>query len=428
MTHEPLFSVVIPTRNRARLLRYALQSAMEQTFDDYEIIVSNNNSRDDTRAVVEATNNGKVRYVETDRTLAMPDHWEFALDQARGQYVTYLCDDDAWCPAVLKRVAEIISSQQPKIVVIGSGLYYGSNWFDENRRNFLIVAPHTASTRECDSEDTLRYLFKCGAVYDAPRMLNSFCHRDSLMRIREETKRIFLLAPDYSFPALTLTRIPTWIYIDEPLRLQGIFPEGIGSTQVHNRGEPSQEFIREFGDTNLFHRTPVKALLPTNYIAETLEIAKEREPAKLSAFEIDWVQYFIRCWGDVLEHERNGVDVTADKNEVFRALSQQPAYVQSQVRASIAPGDTRSAPGDRRSALRKSLRNIINSSSALTALESFIRGPAVQNEPQAETNGSYKCIRGEDGGFSDIVECARRLQDLTSNGTNGGGTKPNHAY
>ena len=42
MTGKPFFSVVIPTRNRASLLRYALQTALDQDFDDYEIVVSDN--------------------------------------------------------------------------------------------------------------------------------------------------------------------------------------------------------------------------------------------------------------------------------------------------------------------------------------------------------------------------------------------------
>ena len=423
MTHEPLFSVVIPTRNRARLLRYALQSVLEQTFDDYEVVVSNNNSRDDTKAVVESVDNAKVRYVETDRTLAMPDHWEFALDQTRGQYVTYLCDDDAWSPTLLQRVADVMPTHRPKIIVVGTGLYYGQNWFDETRRNLLVIEPHSARTRECNSHETLQYIYRCGSIYDAPRMLNSFCHRESLMRIRAETKRIFLLAPDYSFPAMTLTRIPTWVFIDEPLRLQGIFAEGIGSTQVHNRGEPAQEFLREFGDTDIFKRMPVKALLPTNYIAETLAMAKEMQPAELAAFQIDWEQYFVRCWGDILEHERNGVDVVADKKEFFRALSLQPANVQASVHAIIAPSGASTGGGSgpyasrrMRSVLRKSLRELINSSSVLTELETVIRRPKVEKTENRKANETVRFIRGEDGGFRDILECAKRLQQFGQNG------------
>ena len=417
---EPLFSVVIPTRNRANLLPSALQSALEQTFEDFEVIVSNNNSRDDTKAVVESFDDRKLRYVETGRTLAMPDHWEFALDHARGQYVTYLCDDDAWCPAVLQRVAAVIASDRPKITVVGTGLYYGPNWFHDTRRNLLVIEPHSSRTLKCDSHETLKKIFKCGNLYDAPRMLNSFCHRESLMRIRAETKRIFLLAPDYSFPALTLTRIPTWVFIDEPLRLQGIFPEGIGSAQAHNRGEPAEQFLREFGDPDIFKKMPVKAPVSTNYIGQTLATVKELQPTALAEFDIDWEQYFARCWFDIAEHERNGVNVEADKQQFFDALSLQEPNLQAAVRALItAPAP----PVDTRSALRKSVRNIINSSSVLTGLESFIRRPRTERTETNDGNGagpnsSLRFIHGEYGGFRDILECARRLEELERNGVN----------
>src|SRR5262245_3789097 len=98
---RPFFSIVIPTRSRAHLLSHALQSALDQTFDDYEVVVSDNCSKDNTFQMVEALGNSRVRYVRPDRSLSMPDHWEFALDHAQGEYITYLCDDDAFSPTLL---------------------------------------------------------------------------------------------------------------------------------------------------------------------------------------------------------------------------------------------------------------------------------------------------------------------------------------
>src|ERR1700694_3560771 len=87
----------MPTRNRASLLRSSLESAVDQKFQDYEIIVGDNNSTDDTRAVVEdfMKSSNKVRYVNPGRDLSMCDNWEYVLSQAGGLYVIYLCDDDA---------------------------------------------------------------------------------------------------------------------------------------------------------------------------------------------------------------------------------------------------------------------------------------------------------------------------------------------
>src|SRR5688500_5173934 len=97
----PRFSIIIPTRNRAHLLQYALQTAVAQTFDDFEVLVCDNNSQDETPSVARGYCDGRVRYVRTDRTLPMPDNWEFALAQSRGEHVTYLPDDDALHPDLL---------------------------------------------------------------------------------------------------------------------------------------------------------------------------------------------------------------------------------------------------------------------------------------------------------------------------------------
>src|SRR5579864_6108710 len=114
--HSPLFSIIIPTRNRASLLQYALLSAARQDFDDYEIIVSDNHSEDATPEVVHRFGEGRVRYARANRALSMPDSWEFALSHARGEYVTYLCDDDAIRPLLLQKLADTLSREETDIV------------------------------------------------------------------------------------------------------------------------------------------------------------------------------------------------------------------------------------------------------------------------------------------------------------------------
>jgi glycosyltransferase involved in cell wall biosynthesis len=399
MSQERLFSVIIPTRNRARLLQNALQSVMEQTFDDVEIIVSDNCSHDETPSVVQdAEWAGRIRYVRPERVLAMPDHWEFALAHAKGRFVTYLCDDDAWAPDLLGRVSEVLASSAAQLVGVYSGLYFGSNWLDPETRNVASFAPYTGAVSEYESKETLRKLYSsCRVVYEAPRMLNSFCARDVIRRVQDASGKIFLLCPDYSFSALILTAIPTWLYIDEPLHLQGVFAEGIGSSSFFNRGEAAREFAREFDDSKLLRRVPLQMPVVSNYIAETLLMSKERLPAKLSDYGIDWTQYFINCWDDVSLHERNGVNVANDKEEFWRVIAQHPARVQSDVRLAIQGLGSKSL-------IKQSVRKLINGSSFLARVESLVRG---------RNNGSARIkVPGAVAGFDNILDCARQLPGL----------------
>jgi glycosyltransferase involved in cell wall biosynthesis len=407
MSQTPFISVVIPTRNRGHLVVNAIKSLLWQDFDDFELIVSDNCSADDTAQAVRETGGERVRYVRPDRVLSMPDHWEFALDHARGQFITYLCDDDVWVPGGLSRIADTLTESRAELVVSYSGLYHAPNWLDVNQQNSLVLARFSNNVLEFESEATIQKIYsECRVTHVLPRMLNSFCKRETLQRVRNEAGRVFLLCPDYSFAAMILTAIPKWLYVDEPLHLQGVFPEGIGSSQSFNRGEPAEEFTREFKEDKPLKYVPLKSMLVSNLISDTLLLSREQLPA-LAGYQLNWVNYFLSCWNDILTLEGNGVNTAADKAEFERVLSSQPIDVQESVnRERIAI--QQAAAGAGRSGVRAVARTLINSSSLLTNLESRVR----RKPAEANGNGRYRTIAGGEAGFANILECARAVPGL----------------
>src|SRR5215510_6953761 len=106
MTRTPLFSIVIPTYNRSDLVQGAVRSILRQTLDDFEVVVSDNCSEDDTRDVIEGFQDVRVRYVRTPTHGPIGDSWEFARSQAKGTLVMMLSDDDALVHDALERFAE----------------------------------------------------------------------------------------------------------------------------------------------------------------------------------------------------------------------------------------------------------------------------------------------------------------------------------
>ena len=61
---KPFFSVIIPTYNSAILLKRAIQSVLDQTFKDFEIIVIDNSSEDNTESVVQSFNSKKIIFFQ----------------------------------------------------------------------------------------------------------------------------------------------------------------------------------------------------------------------------------------------------------------------------------------------------------------------------------------------------------------------------
>lgn len=92
---RPRFTVAIPTHNRAdRFLPEAIQAVLRQTFDDFELIVSDNGSSDNTTQYVRSIADPRLRYIRHEPTIPVGEHFAALCAEARGQYLVLHQDDD----------------------------------------------------------------------------------------------------------------------------------------------------------------------------------------------------------------------------------------------------------------------------------------------------------------------------------------------
>lgn len=89
-------SILIPTYNYANYLPQALQSILEQDFHDFELLISDDASSDNTHVVVQPflERDTRIRYIRQPKNLGMVANWNWCLHQAQGDYVYYLFADD----------------------------------------------------------------------------------------------------------------------------------------------------------------------------------------------------------------------------------------------------------------------------------------------------------------------------------------------
>jgi glycosyltransferase involved in cell wall biosynthesis len=92
---KPLVTIAIPTYNRAHLyLRDCIQSALEQTYDNLEILISDNYSTDNTTEIVETFNDPRIRYFRQSENIGQNRNMNFLIEAARGVYFLMYHDDD----------------------------------------------------------------------------------------------------------------------------------------------------------------------------------------------------------------------------------------------------------------------------------------------------------------------------------------------
>lgn len=94
MNRKPFFSVVIPTYNRVRYLMRAIQSVQNQSFSDYEIVVVDNASTDETRTAVVSMHDRNIKYFRQRHLVSVQQNIQTGIDRARGSYIFLLGDDD----------------------------------------------------------------------------------------------------------------------------------------------------------------------------------------------------------------------------------------------------------------------------------------------------------------------------------------------
>lgn len=91
---KPFFSIVIPTYNRSKYLQCAIQGVLQQNFKDYELIISDNASTDDTKKVVSRFISNRIRYFRNKKNIGWIGNLQNAIDHAGGNYIFLHGDDD----------------------------------------------------------------------------------------------------------------------------------------------------------------------------------------------------------------------------------------------------------------------------------------------------------------------------------------------
>lgn len=115
----PWVSVIVPTHNQGRFLGEALGSILGQSFRDFELLVVDDGSTDETAAILEAERDPRLRRFRTDR-VGVSAARNLALDRARGHYVAFLDGDDRWLPHKLETDHHILSRNPEVDVLFGN--------------------------------------------------------------------------------------------------------------------------------------------------------------------------------------------------------------------------------------------------------------------------------------------------------------------
>ncbi|MEZ4749498.1 MAG: glycosyltransferase [Bdellovibrionota bacterium] len=135
----PLVSICIPTRNGAEFLDLAIRSALDQTYPNLEIIVSDDNSTDGTRAIVERhKSEAKIPFVlHVHEPRGMGANWNNAIELSKGKYIKFLFQDDLLEPRCVEEMVRVLEEHPQMGMVASKRVILVDENYDVNAKGWI---------------------------------------------------------------------------------------------------------------------------------------------------------------------------------------------------------------------------------------------------------------------------------------------------
>lgn len=150
-------SVILPTYNREEMLPRSIDSILEQTFQDFELIVVDDASTDDTTAVIDQYDDPRIQFVSHEENRGGGAARNTGIDRAEGEYIAFLDSDDEWKPSKLQRQIERLESSSEAWIAAYCDYRVRMQGLTEHFKNALkhVIGSVTKSTQGTEGGEEL---------------------------------------------------------------------------------------------------------------------------------------------------------------------------------------------------------------------------------------------------------------------------------
>ncbi len=399
----PLFSILIPTFNRRDLVAYAINSVLNQTFDDFEIIVCDNFSTDDTAEVVRGFTDARLRYLRTPEHFVVAANWEFARSKAAGKLILLLGDDDALVDTALQSFADEFKRHDADLLFCKLAEYRDGG-FPGPGRNTLSCPRFRGATRVISADEFLRPLFSFG-----PSSFNmhpsGFVFAKALAELAASRSGRFFQTNGVEYCSWPLAAVlaKQIVYIDRPLAILGRTGKSWGSNlKLANPGkERIDQIIADFEEP--YHCAPLTNFTMFNHMAEGMLTAKKLLPREFAAYEFNEVQYLRLTTKELVSRRSLGVDVSREIKELSKYLHNYPS-LNEEMGPKLMEG---------KETFSQRSRSLIGNLGVRALRQRMKTVKNARKVKRGEVRSGFN-VSGSDFSFYDILGCAAFLKRVVS--------------
>ncbi len=235
---RPKYSLIIPTYNGYSYLPMCVKTIIDQRYENYELIISDDHSTDGTKEYLSSLECEKIKIIEPPCSMSMSEHWEWALKQAVGEWIMFVGQDDGvqsyfFCLAekltaeASKRNIKAIMSERAYFFWPGCQNIYGDKAVEYQAKNKIY-------TRR-SSLELWKSLLGIQEYFNLPEMYTtSLVHKDVIEKARkkQEGKVIITHPQDANLAVILCSLEKKYIYSGIPFGWVGSSPKSAGMAIV----------------------------------------------------------------------------------------------------------------------------------------------------------------------------------------------------
>ena len=244
------YSILIPTFNRRKYLEKTLETILDQNYTNYELIVSDSGSSDDTWEYLKKLDYPHLKIIKPEKKLSEVENFEFIINQAKGEWIVLIGDDDGVLPEFFTNIDDIIKKHpDAEAISSRSGYYYHENIQDlyGNR-----VISFNYISRKISKINSNKSLFFCLlGIYtraDVPMLYTSGIIKKSLVdKIKKKGQNKFFhsIIEDYYSMVAILNETKFYVRCEKPLFWIGTSKSSSGrGLRIYENNENVEGFLK----------------------------------------------------------------------------------------------------------------------------------------------------------------------------------------
>lgn len=337
MTHNtqyPYFTVIIPQKDRAEYMYHTLRTCMIQDYPNFEVIVSDDCSEDNSVEVISklAEQDRRIKLFAHKKHLGMRDNFEFALNQVKPGYVMALGGDDGLTPGCIWRMHEILKESGKQLLAWTPATFcYSGKKGSQNI--FYMKRKKKSGIKIINSSDFLNKITKTFnyQIDECPMFyMKGVVSTELIDRVKSRTKDgsfYYCPTPDGFSGVVLAGEVEEYAYVEEPLSIGGASPKSQGQNYTRTDKKSRKEAEQFFND-NVRRRmheqlasqpySPLQTIMTADYLLTARDL-----PGWPGKCEPVSIEHLLRVTFKRLESHSMPNDLLVRELKIMREIARQ---------------------------------------------------------------------------------------------------------